>query len=536
MAYFRDLREFVAELDRVGKLWRISDPFNKDTDLVPFFRLQQRGLPPQQRRAILFEQPVGASGRHYAMSVLAGVYGASREIHLLGMQCASPAELQERWHRALSNPIEPVIVESGPVHEEVHTDRELEEAGLEALPVPLEEVGYSCMIRTGTPMVTRNPTTGVRNAGCYNAFFQSRTTMHPGLNSSREAYHLWRAAGEAGQPFPVAVVVGPTPNFMAVGAAPLPPDMDEYAVAGGLVGEPLQLVRCKTVPLEVPATAEIVIEGWLDPNIVEPRAPFGEYPGYIEGDWGEYPLMRVSAITHRANAMFTPITVGFPPSDTNVVWGDAQAGVLYHQLRSQGLPVLEVYHPEATGGSDITVLRLANGTREHAWKALDAASNLKESKWFITVDEDVDPTDPGLLWWALTYNVHRLGDEIRILEGRRGALDPSAHPPYGSTDAGQWADQERRGDTGKRLQKVLINAMRPWPYPPLALPAKGYMERALEIWDERPDAPPLTLQPPWYGYELGHWPEQYRELARIMIDGDFTRAGEILAAGQRRIR
>lgn len=230
MGYYRDLRELVVELERRGKLWRIPEPINKDTELIPFFRLQLRGVPAEERKAILFEHPVSATGQTYGMSVLAGVYGASREIHLLGMGCASAEELQERWHQGIAYPLEPTMVADGPVQEEVHLGPELEELGLAALPVPVEDPGFSGMIRTGTPMVTRDPVTGKRNAGCYNAFFRSRTRMAAGIGSNRQSFQHWLAARKRGELCPVAVVVGPTPNFMAAGSGPVPPDMDEYEI------------------------------------------------------------------------------------------------------------------------------------------------------------------------------------------------------------------------------------------------------------------------------------------------------------------
>ena len=406
MGYYRDLREFVADLERRGKLWRYSEPINKDTELIPFHRLQLRGIPQEDRRAILFERPVGAKGTAYSMSVLAGVYGASRDIHVLGMGCSSPAELRERWHQALSHPIDPVLVGSGPVQEEIHTGRELEELGLEALPVPVEEPGYSCMLRTGTPMVTKDPLTGKRNAGAYNSFFHSRTRMAAGIGPYRQSYRHWLASRKEGELCPVAIVIGPTPSFMAAASAPIPPDMDEYAAAGGLVGEPMELVRCKTIDLEVPANAEIVIEGWFDPDLLEPGPPFGEYPGYLNPDWPQYPVINVSAITHRKDAIFTPILVGFTPSDTSVLQGPTKAGLLYHQLHyEQGLPIAGVELPEVSGGFSMTVLRMQSGSGDRAWETLEAASKITSSKWFIAVDEDIDPSDPELLLWALTFSI-----------------------------------------------------------------------------------------------------------------------------------
>lgn len=529
MSYYRDLREFVAELERRGKLWRYSEPINKDGELIPFFRLQLRGVPAAERRAILFERPVSARGTGYAMSVLAGVYGASREIHVLGMGCGTPAEVQERWHQALTQPIEPLLVESGPVHEEVHTGNELEQLGLEELPVPVEEPGFSCMIRTGTPMVTRDPVTGKRNAGAYNAFFRSRTRMAAGIGSNRQSFQHWLAYRKQGELCPVAIVVGPTPNFMVAASSPIPPEMDEYAVAGGLVGEPMELVRCKTIPLEVPASAEIVIEGCFDPELLEPRVPFGEYPGYLNPDWNQIPVIHVSAITHRKDAIFTPVLVGFTPSDTNVVWGEGQAGVLYHQLRYElGLPVLEVYHPESSGGSGITVLRMDHGARDRAWQTLEAAARLKGSKWFLAVDEDIDPSDPELLLWALTYGIRSPDEEFRWVPGRGAGLDPSAAPPH----AGKGQVSRMAAEPFKI---GLVNAMRPWAYPPVALPGKEFMERAIELWQRCPDAPALSLRAPWHGYSLGHWTDDDQLLARLMTEGKFLEAGDVLLEHQTRL-
>jgi 4-hydroxy-3-polyprenylbenzoate decarboxylase len=379
------------------------------------------------------------------------------------------------------------------------------------------------MIRTGTPMVTRDPITGKRNAGAYNAFFRSRTRMAAGIGTIRQSFQHWLATRKRGELCPVAIVIGSTPNFMAVGSAPIPAELDEYAVAGGMVGEPMQLVRCKTIPIEVPANAEIVIEGWFDPDALEPRVPFGEYPGYLNPDWNQIPVINVSAITHRRNAMFTPILVGFTPSDTNVVWGPAQAGVLYHHLRyEQGLPVVEVHHPEAAGGSDITVLRLEQGAADAAWPTLEAAAKLKGSKWFIAVDEDVDPSDPELLQWALAFSIHRPEESIRWAEGRGAGLDPSAARAHSGKD------EVSRNLPPAPFKKALVNATRPWAFPPVALPAKEYMERALEIWGRQPDAPRLKLRKPWHGYHLGHWTQDDELLARLMVEGRFVEAGDVL--------
>jgi len=517
MSYYRDLREFVALLEARGKLWRYSEPIDKDTELIPFHRLQLRGLLDQDRRAILFERPVNARGTQYPMSVLTGVYGGSTEIHALGLGCESTSELNERWHQALTAPVDPVIVSGGPVHEVVHTGDDLKKAGLEAIPSPLEEPGYSGMIRTGTPMLTRDPVTRTRNVAAFNAFFRSRDRMVGGFGPFRQSFQHFLGYRKRGEPCPVAVVVGSLPSLMAASSANVPRDMDEYAAAGGLVGEPMELVRCKTVDLEVPATAELVIEGYFEPDVMEVRTPFGEYPGFINTSWDQCPVIKVTAITHRKDPMFTPILVGFTPSDTNILSGHAQAGLLYHQLKYvHNLPVVGVECPESAGGSQMAVIRMEQGSHDRAWEVLEHAPKHIGSKWIVAVDEDIYPAEPELLIWALTYSIHSPEEAVRYHRRWGAGLDPSGAPPDG------------RGGEVSPLTVGLINAVRPWSYPPVALPAQEYMERARTLWERTPGAPQLNLRAPWHGYELGYWPQEYAELARLMAQGEFMEVGEQL--------
>jgi 4-hydroxy-3-polyprenylbenzoate decarboxylase len=309
---------------------------------------------------------------------------------------------------------------------------------------------------------------------------------------------------------------------MATAATNIPADMDEYAAAGGLVGEPMELVHCKTIDLEVPATAEIVIEGWLDPDMLEVEAPFAEYPGFMSADWNHGQIIHLSAITHRNNPMFTPVLVGYTPSDTNILNANSQAGLLYHHLRyTHQLPVVGVELPEAASGYQMAVIRIEKGAPDRAWEVLETAPKYVSCKWLIAVDEDIYPAEPELLLWAITYSIHSPEEAIRYTR-RRGAWgDPSATPFDG--EAGEVSP----------LTVGLINAVRPWAYPPVALPAQEYMEKALEIWKDTPDAPQLSLRTPWYGYELGHWTKENADVARLMAQGEFIEVGEQLLEYQK---
>lgn len=531
MAQFRDLHEFVSLLEARGKLHRFTRPINKDTELYPVFRVQQRGLSDAERKVLLFENVVGAKGNRYQMPVLAGVYGASEEIVGLGLGFSDPVEGLEKWHEALAHPLEPVLVDSGSVQEEVMVGEEVKRLGLDILPVPVEEPGFSGVLRTGLPMITRDPESGVRNVGTYNGFLRARDRLQAAIGPIHDAmaYH-WQTARRRGEPLPLAIVIGCNPEIMAFSSAELPYGFDELGAAGGLAGTPVELVRCKTIPLEVPAHAEAVIEGYMSTDTVEPRLPFGEYPGYIHVDLNVRPVFHVTAITHRRDAMFTAVLVGFPPSDTSVMWGFVHAGMMYHHLKyEQGLPIEEVYFPDLGGGSAFAIVRISDGlSQEQVQTVVDTCARYRMAKWMVVVDYDVNVRDPELLIWALSFRT-AAREDFTFVPARFGGLDPSSAP----TGSGRG----KMGSGGDREQvRVVINATRKWPYPPVALPKRPYMERALEIWREERGLPQPHMRVPWYGYTLGYWTDELQRYADLIVQGEYLKIGDEMLELQEPVR
>jgi 4-hydroxy-3-polyprenylbenzoate decarboxylase len=523
--YWRDLRAFLSGLDERGKLYRFAEPIDKDSELMSLYRVQMRGVQDAQRKVLVFEHVTNAAGQRYDMRVAAGVYGVSDDVLALGVGCPSPDAMLEHWHHAVEEPIAPVLVERGPVHEEVHVGNDIQELGLDELPVPVEEPGFSQMIRTGLPMITRDPESGITNVGTYNGFFRDRDRLVAAIGGIRDTMRRqWATAHRRGEELPLAIVIGATPNVMLVGSASLPYGTDELAVAGGLAGAPVEMVRCKTIPLEVPATAEIVIEGLVSTSTFEPRFAFGEYPGYLNLERNNRPVMRVTAITHRADALFTPVQVGFPPSETNAVWGFCNAAVLYDKLRYRcGLPVAEVYFPQMGGGNDFCIVRLEEGAGATGWQVLQATSGLwPASKFVVAVDYDINPRDPDLLVWALSFRVRPERDCL-IQPGRPAGLDPS----FGVT--GSSKGKIDSAGHPRDYFKILIDATLKGAYPPVALPAREYMERALARWRQHADLPVPEMRTPWHGYSLGHWSEEDQRLADVMVAGDYKAVGRVAA-------
>jgi 4-hydroxy-3-polyprenylbenzoate decarboxylase len=341
--------------------------------------------------------------------------------------------------------------------------------------------------------------------------------------------HHWRKAKERGEDLPVAIVVGATPNVMLVGSAGIPYGVDELAVAGALAGEPVELVPCRTVPLAVPAAAEIVIEGLISTRLVEPRLAFGEYAGYMNVEPDTRPVVQITAITHRQRALFTPLLVGFPPSDTNTITGFANAAMLYHSLRyTRGFPVADVYLPTLGGGADWCVVRLEQDARVDARELLQAATTHwggSQAKYLVVVDYDVDPRDSDLLLWALSYRV-RPEVDITLQGGRAAGLDPAyAH-------AGPSAGGMHAGDGPPQKHRVLIDATMKGAYPPVALPRRDFMERALAIRQRHPALPAPRLHQPWHAYTLGAWSARDQALADLLVRGEYKAVDRLAAAGE----
>jgi UbiD family decarboxylase len=516
VSYYSDLRDFIQTLERRGKLYRWKQPINKDTELMPLMRLQYRGLSDDERQAFLYENVTGSKGELYAMPVITGVYGSSRKILGLGMGCEDPQEIYEKWHYAVTHPIAPVVVERGAVQEEVHTGDEIEKTGLAMLPAPVEEPGFSGAIRVTAPFITKDAETGMRNVGMYSGHFYAPDRFLAGIARIHDAmlYHF-PVARRRNEGLPVAVVLGALPDIAYVAAANLPYGVDELSVAGGIRGRAIELVRCKTIPLEVPAEAEIVIEGELSTEITAREMPFSDYPGYLMAEHASKQVVRVKAITSRRGAIFPAILVGLPPSESNGISRTCRELMLDNYLKySCGISeVLEVSCPEMGGGWNWWVIRMRKSHPSKPQQVLHAAASMgTTNKVIIVVDKDIDPKDPEMVMWAMSFAMqpHR---DVQITTGRVPLLDPSAHSLITKPE-------ERSFPPPVGCSGMLIDATRKGAYPPVGLPKQPFMERALEIWRQQ-GMPSLRLRTPWYGYPLGMWSLEDDETAEKVTRGDY---------------
>src|SRR6266511_75501 len=481
---YPDLHEHLEELKRRGLLLTIDRPVDKDSELHPLVRWQfVGGMDEAERRAFLFTNITDGRGRKYDIPVVVGAIAANRAIYSVGMG-APLSEIQSKWDHAIANPIPPRLVEHAVCHEVAHEGEDLkgEGRGLDRLPVPISTPGFdSAPTLTATNVITRDPETGVQNMGTYRAALKSSdrlvVRMATRVGGAGGYLHYVKHQKLGKKTMPCAIVLGCPPYVAFMGPQKLPVGVDEFTVAGGLAGAPINVVKAKTVDLLVPAESEIVIEGLIDTEYVEPEAPFGESHGHVALEEFNMP-MRVTAITHRRDPVIPSYISQVTPSESSVVKRVA-------------------LHEPLTGLLRVLVVPLAKGTpRTEVWRALYGAAFFKGDcgKITIAVNDDIDPDNADALLWAMAYRMDPVAD-VRTLPHRG-----QGHGP-------------KREHGGEEDSTLLIDATMKEDLPPLALPKREYMERAKKIWDEL-GMPVLRPQPPWLGYSLGDWLPEWDDANR----------------------
>jgi 4-hydroxy-3-polyprenylbenzoate decarboxylase len=524
--YYRSLGEFLRLLEEQDLLVRYAAPIDKDTQLQPLVRLQFRGLPEAQRKAFLFEQVVDSAGRQFGLPVAAACMAASRRMYALGLGC-EPAGIAARWAGALARPVPPRLVDGGPVHDVVYTGDALGRAGgLDLLPVPIATPGFdNAPYVSASYWITKDPETGVRNVGTYRGQLKSplRLGCYPASRQKGIAIH-WEKARARGESLEAAVVLGAPPHIAYPAVAFLPRDVDELGVAGGLAGEPVPVVRCQTVDLEVPAEAEIVVEGRIPTDQLEEEGPFGEFTGYMARR--EYThFLEVTAITHRRDAVFQVFLSQFPPSESSKIRQIAVENTLRRYLSvDRGLPgLLDVAVHESASSQNLIVFLVSRAAGADPRAILEAAArpDARTGKIIVAVDEDVDPHDADSVNWALAWRMqpHR---DLEVRPAPPHEMDYSVLPPAEGIGSA----------VGHAASVLLIDATRKWAYPPASLPERRFMEEARSLW-ETAGLPPLRLQEPWYGLAEGVWTDTDRAEALRAVHGDYRTTGERTARERR---
>ncbi|MDB5650515.1 MAG: carboxylase/decarboxylase family protein [Hyphomicrobiales bacterium] len=519
----RDFHEHLAALDAAGLLVKIDRPINKDTQLQPLVRWQFiGGIPEDERRAFMFTNVVDSKGKRYDMPVVLGALASSPRIYAMGMG-QTVEGIGPAWLDAVAHPVPPVVVAEGPCQEIVITGDELRQpgGGLAALPVPISTPGYDAApYLTATLCVTVDPDSGVQNTGMYRAALKAtdrlvvRMVARPG---GAGGWAHWQKYRDRKERMPISIALGGAPVVVFTSPQKLATDLDEYAVAGALAGAPIEMVKCKTNDLLVPANSEIVIEGYIDTSVLEPEAPFGESNGYVALEAFNMP-MQVTAITMRRNAVFSAIISQVTPSESSVIKKVAYEPLflshLKHTLNIKGIKRV-VLHEPLTNLRPVIFLQFEYGAPQtEVWRALQSASTLITAfgKVVIAVSDDIDPSSVDAVLWSIAYRSNPKEDVVIF-------------PYRGGGQGSQYG--ERKSDSA-----LLIDATRKRLMAPLALPRKEFMEDALSIWNEL-GMPRVKVPSPWHGYELGNWGDDWTRFAENAVKGDWEINGLETLARQR---
>ncbi len=398
----KSFRDFLGALEGAKELARIKKPVDV-RDLS--------ALLGQSSRAVLFENV-----KEYPNWHIAGALVSSRKRLALAMGCEEN-DVAVRFEQGLERLIEPVMVKEAPCQEVVLQGKDVD---LTAIPYPLMHVYDGGPYLSGTLVVSKDPQYG-RNLGSYRLMYRTPTETSIDLVSPSDMRRYYQRQLDKGEPLEIAVAMGVHPFEMLAASYKAPINQDEYAIAGGLHGAPVPLVKCKTVDLEVPADAELVLEGELLPiGWTADEGPFGEF-SQISGDVKWNPIFRVKCITHRRNPIFYLLQM---PWENDWLAAPVIEAAGLQALRIASVEPVAIRAP--IGGCCYWTLIASIKKRPGEGKnALLALLSVAEVKLAIVTDDDIDIFDPDMLDWAMTFRV-QADHDVLIIPGARGKhIDPS---------------------------------------------------------------------------------------------------------------
>jgi len=495
---YSSLRDFIDHLESNGRLVRVSTPVSPELEITEI----QTRLLAEQGPAVLFENVVGADGRKFDMPVLANLFGTTervawgmgREPHELREIGESLAFLRQPeppggWREAMDMlpmvktvmAMKPKTTGSAPCQEVVLRGDEID---LAQLPVQTCWPGEPAPLITWPLVVTKGPgkkREDDHNLGIYRMQVTGRdTTLMRWLKHRGGAQHHARWKQEMSEPLPVAAVIGADPGTILAAVTPIPDTLSEYQFAGLLRGQKVELVDCKTVPLKVPAQAEIVLEGHVSLMDYGDEGPYGDHTGYYNSV-ESFPVFTVSAITMRRDPIYLSTFTGRPPDEPSIL-GQALNEVFIPLLQQQFPEIVDFWLPPEGCSYRIAVVSMKKAYPGHAKRVMMGVwSYLRQfmyTKWVIVVDDDIDARDWKDVMWAVSTRMDPARD-ITLVEntpidyldfaspesglGSKIGLDATEKwPPETSRE---WGRQIRMSD--EVIEKV--NAM----WPELGLPGSG---------------------------------------------------------------
>ena len=478
---YRDLREWMQLVQEAGQLrqvegadWdleigTITDLYQRRMGLPALLFDRIRGYPPGWR---VLTNSLTSLGR-IALTLGLPVTSTARDLILYWRQYA------REWPR-----LAPRQVADGPVNEHVQRG---DEVNLWRFPAPRwHPLDGGRYLGTGCLVIQRDPDSGWVNVGVYRVMVHDEKTAGLYISPGKHGRQILEKYWARGEPCPVAVCVGQDPLLFLVAGLEIPYGVNELEVAGGLRGEPVEVLISEVTGLPIPARAEAVIEGWVPPGRMRDEGPFGEWLGYYAGGTRPAPVIEVAAVRHRTDPILLGNLPSRPPNDDTYYRGILRSAMVWEELEAAGVPgVKGVWAHEAGGGRMWLTVAIEQRYPGHARQAGLIASQCHAgayaNRYVVVVDDDIDVTNTDEVIWAMCSRVDP-AEDIIVLKGNWSTpLDPMSYPP------------EHRYYNSR----VVIDACRPWhrraDFPKVALAPPHEPPRVIQQWRAVP--PQTTHQP-----------------------------------------
>jgi len=428
----QDIPQFIEKLESVGELRRVETQVDTNLEIAEILRRTMYNNGP----AVLFENV-----KDYDMPVLGNAFGSMKRLEL-GLECTDFTEIGQRivdltkmdFPTGFLNKIKklpelskmtdsfPKLEKSGPVTEIVS-----ESPSFDNIPILKTWPKDAAKFITFGLVATKHPDTGVRNLGVYRIQILDSTHAIMHWQKHKRGAHHHDISKERGEKIEAAIIIGGEPATVFSAVAPVPEGLDKYLFAGITRKKGISMVKCKTIDLEVPANAEIVLEGYVDPSDIRSEGPFGDHTGYYTPQ-EPYPTFTLTGMMQRKNPVYLTTIVGKP------ILEDAYIG---KAIERSFLPLIQMFHPEVVdyamppaawfqGLAIISIKKRYPGQAKKVMMGLWGMGQLSLTKIFVVVDEDVNVHDMNDVIWAVTTRADAARDTIIIENTPTDTLDPAS--------------------------------------------------------------------------------------------------------------
>lgn len=475
MAAHKDLRQFIDRVEALGELKTVlGADWNLEIGGITEYAQHRRNGP-----AVLFDEIRDYPAGHRVF--INGMGSANRSALALGLPTGNGyKELLPMWKKEAGKikPIPPKFVNDGPLLENVKRGDQVD---MLSFPTPLwHELDGGRYLGTGCAIIIRDPDTDWVNLGTYRVMLKDSKRLGLYISPGKHGRIMREKYFSRGQKMPVAMSFGHDPSIFLASSVELPYGLCEYDYVGGIKGEAVEVIRGPVTGLPLPATGELVVEGFIEPDEVDEEGPFGEWTGYYGSGQRKEPMMRVEAVYYRNNPIILGSPPGKPPAELTAYRSLMRSALIWEQVEGAGVPDVSGVWAHEVGGSRLLVAigihtRYNGHARQAAHAAMSCHAGAYAGRLIVVVDDDIDVTSLDDVMWAVCTRCDPAEDLDLVKKSWSTPLDPRVTPEQ----------RERKDFTNSRL---IIDATRPFEwrseFPPVAEMSAEMRERIEREWGE----------------------------------------------------